>query len=195
MRIACPNCSAEYEVPDAMLASGPRVLKCARCGHGFQAALPAAVPRQPAPPPPRRGPEPPPAARREPSPPPPREPPAPGPPPPASRREPSPPPPREPRAPEPPPPRPAPRDREPPPPAYDPDRPPPTRGPRRHSPIDEPPPDAEEEAALSPTALALAWLASFVALGLAAWAAVHYRAEVMEAFPAATRLYRALGLG
>ncbi len=44
MRIACPSCSAEYEVPDAALAAGPRTLKCARCGHQFQAALPEAPP-------------------------------------------------------------------------------------------------------------------------------------------------------
>jgi predicted Zn finger-like uncharacterized protein len=73
MRIACPNCSAEYEVPDTLLAGGPRTLRCARCSHQFQAApagpavapatvpAPAAAPPEPpvAPPPPR--PDPPPA--------------------------------------------------------------------------------------------------------------------------------------
>ncbi len=41
MRITCPNCSAAYDVPDAALASGPRLLRCARCAHSFEAALPA----------------------------------------------------------------------------------------------------------------------------------------------------------
>ncbi|SFK97007.1 zinc-ribbon domain-containing protein [Falsiroseomonas stagni] len=76
MRIACPSCAAEYEVPDAALAAGPRMLRCARCSHQFEAALPsppgapavpgpspAAAPDQPPPedsppdrPPPSRGP-------------------------------------------------------------------------------------------------------------------------------------------
>ncbi len=41
MRISCPNCAAEYEVPDQALAAGPRLLRCARCQHRFEAALPA----------------------------------------------------------------------------------------------------------------------------------------------------------
>jgi predicted Zn finger-like uncharacterized protein len=47
MRIACPNCAAEYEVPEAALAAGPRLLRCARCGHTFEAAAPP--PPEPAP--------------------------------------------------------------------------------------------------------------------------------------------------
>jgi predicted Zn finger-like uncharacterized protein len=43
MRISCPNCDAAYEVPDTALAAGPRRLRCARCGHQFQAALPGAA--------------------------------------------------------------------------------------------------------------------------------------------------------
>jgi predicted Zn finger-like uncharacterized protein len=31
MRIVCPNCSAEYEVPEARLRAG-RAVRCARCG-------------------------------------------------------------------------------------------------------------------------------------------------------------------
>ena len=42
MRISCPNCSAEYDVPGQALAVGPRLLRCARCGHSFKAALPPA---------------------------------------------------------------------------------------------------------------------------------------------------------
>jgi predicted Zn finger-like uncharacterized protein len=164
MRIACPNCAAEYEVPDEKLAGGPRLLKCARCGHSFQAALPP-----PPPPSQQQAREAPRAPRREPTQPPP--------PAPESRT-----------------PRPAPDQREPPP-DVETDRPRPTRGPTRHSPIDEPAGFAEKQAAPSGASIALAWLLSLAALGLAAWAAVHYRAEVMETFPAATRLYRALGLG
>lgn len=49
MRISCPNCSAEYDVPDLALAAGPRLLRCARCGHSFKAALPEAPAPVPAP--------------------------------------------------------------------------------------------------------------------------------------------------
>lgn len=50
MRIACPNCAAEYDVPDAALAAGPRLLKCARCGHHFHAR--SLLPEEPEPTPP-----------------------------------------------------------------------------------------------------------------------------------------------
>lgn len=163
MRIACPNCAAAYEVPDTALASGPRLLKCARCGHQFQAALPEAPKPEAAEPPP-----PPEAA-------------APAPPPPE-------PPPPEPPPPEPLPPEPAPEPA--PPPAEEAERPPPTRGPARHSPIEPlPAPPARD------TRLVMAWILSLAVLGGAGWAAVHYRAEVMQAFPPAARLYLALGLG
>ncbi len=55
MRIACPSCAAEYEVPEAALAAGPRLLRCARCGHSFEAAAPTPQPEpepEPAPEPP-----------------------------------------------------------------------------------------------------------------------------------------------
>jgi len=32
MRVACDSCSAAYEVPDHLLGSRPRLLRCARCG-------------------------------------------------------------------------------------------------------------------------------------------------------------------
>ena len=32
MRISCPSCMAAYEVPDALIGSAPRQLRCARCG-------------------------------------------------------------------------------------------------------------------------------------------------------------------
>lgn len=44
MRIACPNCAAEYEVPESLLAAGPRLLRCARCAHQFTIGAPAAPP-------------------------------------------------------------------------------------------------------------------------------------------------------
>lgn len=163
MRIACPSCAAEYEVPEAALAGGPRLLRCARCGHGFEAALPAPPPPPPAPAPPPPEPDPPP----EPEPPPDPSPePAPEPAPPpkprggpsALRPERAPPP--EPTAAAPPPPDPAPRER-----LMDPP-PQPPRGP-----------------------LLLAWLVSLAVLGTVGWALWRYREAVIEAFPPAARLY------
>jgi predicted Zn finger-like uncharacterized protein len=62
MRIACPACSAAYEVPDALLGKGRR-LRCTRCGHAWMATPPAAEPAPPAtappaPPRPAAGPSP-----------------------------------------------------------------------------------------------------------------------------------------
>ncbi|WP_372491113.1 zinc-ribbon domain-containing protein, partial [Falsiroseomonas oryziterrae] len=37
MRVACPACAAAYEIPDELLASGPRLLQCAACGAQFEA--------------------------------------------------------------------------------------------------------------------------------------------------------------
>ncbi len=109
MRIACPTCAAAYEVPDAVLAAGPRLLRCARCSTEFPAALREAEVR------------PEPAAPSEPAPDPIPEPPAEPPPQDAS-----------------PAPDPAPPAAEPPPElAVAPrDRPPPTRGPSASSPIE-----------------------------------------------------------
>lgn len=62
MRIACPSCSAEYEVPDRLLAGPARMLRCSRCAAEFQlprAEAPAAA-----------APEPPPADPPKPEPPP-----------------------------------------------------------------------------------------------------------------------------
>lgn len=44
MRVACPSCSAVYDIPDRMLAAG-RAVRCARCQHQWvpQAAEPPAV--------------------------------------------------------------------------------------------------------------------------------------------------------
>ncbi len=35
MRIACPSCDAEYDVPDSMLA-GHSLVRCARCGEEWR---------------------------------------------------------------------------------------------------------------------------------------------------------------
>lgn len=62
MRIACPSCSAEYDVPDRLLASPARRLRCSRCATEFalpqapadevaEAAAPPPVAAEPPPPP------------------------------------------------------------------------------------------------------------------------------------------------
>ncbi len=43
MRIVCPVCDATYDVPDAMLASGARKVRCAKCGNEW-APTPAPPP-------------------------------------------------------------------------------------------------------------------------------------------------------
>ncbi|MGK7864500.1 zinc-ribbon domain-containing protein [Falsiroseomonas sp. E2-1-a4] len=155
MRISCPKCSAEYDVPDQALAAGPRMLRCARCGHSFRAALPEPPAAEPAPAP---RPESQMNARAE-RPAEPVAPPAPQPPP------------------DPPLPRPAPL----------------------RSPL-PPGAAAEDRLALAPSSppdrFAVAgWVLTVLVLGLAAYAGYVFRAEVMEAWPPAQRLYALLGLG
>ena len=36
MRLTCPNCLTEYEVPDAAVAGRARTLRCAYCGHQWR---------------------------------------------------------------------------------------------------------------------------------------------------------------
>jgi predicted Zn finger-like uncharacterized protein len=45
MRIACPDCHATYDVPDALLAKGGKQVRCAKCGTEWfpVAAAPKAV--------------------------------------------------------------------------------------------------------------------------------------------------------
>ena len=54
MRIACPNCQATYEVPEAMIGSG-RMLRCAKCGRDW--LVPGGGAPSAAPPPPATRPE------------------------------------------------------------------------------------------------------------------------------------------
>jgi predicted Zn finger-like uncharacterized protein len=61
MRIACPSCSATYDVPDSLVTVG-RVVRCARCGGDWTPVEGTPVqdldppPRAAAPPPPPREP-------------------------------------------------------------------------------------------------------------------------------------------
>ena len=57
MRIECPSCGAEYNVPDRLLAGPARTLRCSRCQAEFP--LPR-IEAAPPPPPPEPEPEPPP---------------------------------------------------------------------------------------------------------------------------------------
>jgi predicted Zn finger-like uncharacterized protein len=54
MRITCPSCRATYEVPDALLAGGARMLRCARCASEWTPQPAAAPPATPPDPPPFR---------------------------------------------------------------------------------------------------------------------------------------------
>jgi predicted Zn finger-like uncharacterized protein len=176
MRIACPSCAAEYEVPDALLAGGPRQLRCTRCGHAFTGALPGA--------PPTAAPPSEPAAEAGPGAQPPVAiPPAEAGPPPVEAAPDSAPGSAPDSAPDSAPAEPAPL-----PPLRD--RPKPTRGPTQPSPIEPPPP-----AAPRPLPLAAAWIGSFAVLGAGAFAALRFQAEITAAWPPAARLFAALGLG
>jgi len=49
MRVTCPACAADYEVPDRLLAGAPRMLRCARCGADFVPPRPEPAAPPPAP--------------------------------------------------------------------------------------------------------------------------------------------------
>ena len=168
MRIACPSCAAEYEVPDAALAGGPRRLRCARCGHLFLAELPA--PPVEAPPPDRPAP----AAGAEPPDLGAAMPPAEG-----ARAA---------AAAEPP-------DAAAEPPAEAPARPPPARGPSRLTPIEPPLPAARDLRAAPPDRVALlGWAMTGMLLVATVAAAYLWRYDIMAAWPPAARLFGALDL-
>lgn len=180
MRIACPNCAAAYEVPDRLLASGPRALRCARCGQTWTPS--ESVPPQAAP-----------APEDRPAPPPPSPPP--------DMVEPEP-------EPELPPPSPLVRPAPPPPPGAEaedmPDeshrpRPPPLTGRPRSGPtlIDPPLPrlgDEPPHSGRSRIWIILAWAVSLLLLAAAIAAVFAFRDEIAAAWPPAARLYPALGL-
>jgi predicted Zn finger-like uncharacterized protein len=50
MRIVCPSCSAEYDVPDSLVTAG-RVVRCARCGGEWMPVQAGAADQEPIPPP------------------------------------------------------------------------------------------------------------------------------------------------
>ncbi|MDE8348617.1 MAG: zinc-ribbon domain-containing protein [Acidocella sp.] len=47
MRISCPGCQTEYDVPDAAFAGRARTLRCQQCNHQWQAAPPVEPPATP----------------------------------------------------------------------------------------------------------------------------------------------------
>lgn len=40
MRVTCPNCLTEYDVPDEAIAGRPRTVRCAHCGHQWRHGAP-----------------------------------------------------------------------------------------------------------------------------------------------------------
>jgi predicted Zn finger-like uncharacterized protein len=51
MRIVCPSCEAEYEVPESIVASGPRKVRCHKCAREWQVMPPPGMTVAPPPPP------------------------------------------------------------------------------------------------------------------------------------------------
>ena len=176
MRVACPSCSAAYELPAALadrLGEG-RPLRCARCGHTWTpGAMPEPLSTT------ISGPEPGPQPEPEPEPEPAQAGPLPAPPqlaPPPSSTSPG---------------------------AGSlpgwPPLPPgfpssfPTGFPEHfpdHLPGRFAGPDGPR-----PAVLATAWAASFLLLAAAAWAVLSWRVEIVAAWPPAARAFIALGLG
>jgi predicted Zn finger-like uncharacterized protein len=141
MRISCPQCAADYELPETLFLTGARKVRCVKCGHSWMASAPTAAP-SPTPAPPPDAPPPDTVAEEAPA-----------------RRA----------------------------------------SPLRRRPAVEPP-VPQPELAIAPPApprggsvLAAAWVASIVLLAGCGWAGWEYRADVMAAWPASTRLYQALG--
>lgn len=57
MRLTCPSCDSSYEVPDALIGTSARRVRCVRCGHVWtheppQVELPPPEPLTLLPPPP-----------------------------------------------------------------------------------------------------------------------------------------------
>ena len=37
MRLSCPSCGAEYELPETLFLTGPRKVRCVKCAHSWMA--------------------------------------------------------------------------------------------------------------------------------------------------------------
>ena len=61
MRIECPTCSAVYDLPERLLSGGPRTLRCAACGNTW--TVNPGAPEEPAAPEAEAPPSPPPPAQ------------------------------------------------------------------------------------------------------------------------------------
>ncbi|MCX7377561.1 MAG: zinc-ribbon domain-containing protein [Alphaproteobacteria bacterium] len=165
MRILCPSCQAAYEVPDKLLSSGPRKVRCAKCGGDWMAEAepePAPVGGEPEPEMPRAAPRAPEGLPPEGLPPEDDEPDLPPPPPVVPQMQPA-------------------------------GGGPEAVVPRPEEKL-VPEPGERPSRKLALVA-GLAWLASVAVLAGAGWAAVAFRAEVMAAWAPSRRLFALLGLG
>ncbi len=182
MRVRCPDCEAGYEIEDAMIGPAGRSLRCAACGGVWWVGAPLEALLVPDPAAPAVSAPPESFAVAEPE---------------HSVR-----PGREEEAPEPKP------VAEPPP--AEPAREPAITIPRhvagapflaatrgvddRPAPPPPPPPLVEAAPARTSTGVWVGWVVTFIVLASAAYAAVHYRAAVMAAWPPSEWVYTALGL-
>ncbi len=165
MRILCPSCQAAYEVPDKLLSSGPRKVRCAKCGGDWMAEAepePAPVGGEAEPEMPRAAPRAPERLPPEGLPPEDDEPDLPPPPPVVPQMQPV-------------------------------GGGPEAVVPRPEEKL-VPEPSERPSRKLAVVA-GLAWLASVAVLAGAGWAAVAFRAEVMAAWAPSRRLFALLGLG
>jgi predicted Zn finger-like uncharacterized protein len=44
MRISCPQCAADYELPETLFLTGARKVRCVKCGHAWMAGAQAPAP-------------------------------------------------------------------------------------------------------------------------------------------------------
>lgn len=182
MRIICPSCQAAYEVPESLIGGAARKVRCARCGNEWVPTAEPATPDAPRKPPavPAAAPQSPPqsAVGATPA----------GPPPGAPTAEPEPdlPPPPEVLV------TPAPSA-----PASTTPAPitlataPVPRAGQKLAPPDSPPTMDRRPVVMLAV---LGWVATLALLGAGAWAAVTFRAPIMDAWAPSRRLYDLLGL-
>lgn len=170
MRVACPACSTAYDIPDRVLGTGARKLRCARCGTEWTSpASPAeTAPTGPSPIAPRAEAAAPLPQYQEPT-----------------ETE--------------PPPLPTPSADIPTPPAVSEPSIVRDRSRRTWRPqVPEAPPPADpgaERRPGTPASVWLAWAGTIVVIAILVWGGYTFRAEVMHAWPASERLYAFLGLG